>query len=121
MFVHKVTHPKNPNGEELTQVRPPPIVFEGLVFASEQKKLQWFRKKNKRLVSIEKQLTICNHEDGVQSILFLYSANINEGRESFITNGPIAKEVAESPEGKAFAEKFISVMKRAQSKLIPET
>jgi hypothetical protein len=53
--------------------------------------------KNKRLVSIDEQLRIAK-TDGEQSILAMFSENINEGRKSFLNFGPQANAVLMSPE-----------------------
>ncbi|EFX68042.1 hypothetical protein DAPPUDRAFT_114892 [Daphnia pulex] len=84
------------------------------VFANQIEKERWLRSKNKRLVSIEKQLRVAKR-DGVQSILAVFSENINEGRKSFLSFGPQANTVLVSPEGKAFMQKWNEIMRSYQN------
>ena len=93
------------------------IQFEGRVFKTAKERSQWLRKKNKRIDSISKNLRQSKIEDGVQSLLFVWSPNVLEGRDSFFVNGPVMEEVFESPKGKAFKEKFLKSVKVAQSNI----
>ena len=92
------------------------IQFEGRVFKTSKERSQWLRKKNKRIDSISKNLRQSRVEDGVQSLLFVWSPNVLEGRDSFFVNGPVMEEVFESPEGKAFKEKFLKSVKHEHEK-----
>ena len=71
-------HPRSQPGRSKTHV----INDSARVFANPQERENWLRRKNKRIVSIEKQLQIAEG-DGVQSFLAIFSENVYEGRKTF--------------------------------------
>jgi len=93
------------------------IQFEGRVFETLKERNQWLRKKNKRIDSIIKKLQQSKNEDGVQSLLFVWSPNVQEGRDSFFVNGSVIAAAFESPEGLAFRKKLIAAVRVGQGNI----
>ena len=104
-YSFQASHPRSQPGRSKTHV----TNDSARVFANPQKRENWLRRKNKRIVSIEKKLQIAEG-DGVQSFLAIFSENVDEGRNTFYNFGPQAAIVFDSPERIAFVKKWHEVM-----------